>query len=879
MEHSLGANTTWEADIVLADGGIAVLRPILPTDRENLLQFYAGVSAESKYLRFFNSHPELTTAELEQWLNSDGHSQVHLALVYRSQIIAVAGYQVITHGGSDQHSSERIGDVAFLVQDAHHGRGVANILLEHLAQIGREHNIDRFCAQMLPHNRAMKEVFRRAGYSVRPELSDGFITVDFTIAATADSREVMLRRELRAEANSIRQILQPLPSPPAIGTQVGLFSADPNVVGIQKAEHRTQQLHRAIDSATEHNAAAIIFPAQGTSPQMSSEEAGAIVAYARAAGLRILGPASLGVINTAAEHRLNTTPAPMPRAGTVGIFTQSSGVAALTLSLAIAHNCGISSFLAAGAFADITANDMMQYWSTDDATQICLLSLDRIGNPRNFFRVLRRLALSKHVVVFNPGRAVTATDDAAEDPTPDSAEDPAPASAEAAKADSTEYFDQVVRQTGAMVVARRDVMFAITHILARQPLIAGRRVAVVSNSAGLVQHMTSAARRFQLAPAACVTPEDAPALLVDEVSRALDSSDVDAVVVAVVEIGTCHQQIRESLERIAAETNKPLVANFVGFSQANDTATTTPPSSLSPPSSSPSTPSSSSDEQPEAMGQLPVVSTYADGLEALSHIYASQHRRQAVLPLETSGSPESQILASPAEGRVASAEETARVLAHYGIDVLPSYPASHVAEALRAADQLGWDVVVRATNPAVRSRPDLVPVTRHIHNHAELHHAWETLATMGAEHGMSINQLAPIVQKTVSPGPTLTIRAFEDTKLGPIINVGISGIASDVLGDVQWAVPPLSLADAREVYDRLRAAPILRSAHRASLETLLVAVAKLKDEHPEISQLVLSPVISSQQRTVVAGAHLSITPPHQRDPGARALTTHIREQT
>lgn len=324
----------WEADVVLSDGAVAVLRGVLPTDRELLVDFYSRVSDHSKYLRFFNTHPELTDEDLADWLRVDGRDRVTLVIVVHDEIVATARYVLVPEAGPG-----RVADVSFLVRDDHHGRGAAHILLEHLAQIGREADVDRFYAEMLTSNHAMKHVFIGAGYEVHPALEDGFITVDFAIDPTTRSRTVMLQREHRAESASIGRLLTPA-SVAVVGDarrMSGIVSAivaggyggrvhvltdasgtgGPELlerldepVDLVIAESAGKDVTALFRAAAARQAHGMVFLADGDYPNLSVEETAELVSRARAHGIRACGPASLGIINTDPGHRLNASPAP-----------------------------------------------------------------------------------------------------------------------------------------------------------------------------------------------------------------------------------------------------------------------------------------------------------------------------------------------------------------------------------------------------------------------------------------------------------------------------------------------------------------------------------------------------------------------------------------
>ncbi|AKK04109.1 GNAT family N-acetyltransferase [Corynebacterium epidermidicanis] len=819
----------WEADVILNDGGIATLRPVQPTDRDALIEFYSRVSDKSKYLRFFTTHPELTAQDLTEWVEVDQRDQVTLVLIEREDIVATARYALVS--GHEQ----RTADVSFLVQDDHHGRGIANILLEHLAQIGRENDVKRFFAEMLTQNRSMVQTFIRAGYSVKPELEDGYITVDFPIDPTDISREVMERRELRAEATSIRRLLNP-----AQDTDLVIATYNPDT------------FDEVLDQAAQQGARGIISLADGHNPALTAQDLRDFVAQAREHGLRALGPASLGIINT--RGGLNTTPAPMPRTGNVGLFTQSAGISTLALSHAIERGVGISTFISAGAFADVTGNDVIQFWADDPDTNICLLSLDTVGNPRKFFRVLRRLALEKQVVVFIPSRALKSArylDD--------------PGISTLNNADPS-ALDAVIRSSGAMVVTRRDTMFDLAQLLARQPVPAGRRVAVISNSAGLSEQMAQSAQRFGLNPRAITVTGDPVSGLLEVTTAALADDSIDAVLSGLVEISTAGQvaAAHRGLSELATTTvHKPLIGTFVGFGDLPE-----------------------DDADTEHLGQLPVFGNYADALEALSLIVSNEEARAAARP-----QPEDEVgsgrrsaarefvaslLSSSPAGRELSDVETAHVLRLYGINLIPWQPVSTLAEAIVAAEEYGWDVVLKNVHPALRGRPELSAVVRHIGDSAELATAWNTLERMSADLGL--DAFSPVVQPTVPPGTTLTIRAIEDPVLGPISSVGIAGPISELLKDKSYGVPPLRRRDAHRMLTSLAASELLRG-HRGTppallepAEYVIMQVNALKDDVPALVEIELTPVIVGAMDTAVVGARMRIADiDTERDPLARRL--------
>ena len=147
----------WEADVLLRDGKTAHIRPIRPEDAELLVEFYSRVSDESKYYRFFSPMPHLSERDVKRFTEVDYVDRVALVLTSADKMIAVGRYDTVEPGKAE---------VAFLVEDGHQGRGIGQLLLEHLAQAGRERGIERFIAEVLPDNQAMIHTFKDAGYRV-----------------------------------------------------------------------------------------------------------------------------------------------------------------------------------------------------------------------------------------------------------------------------------------------------------------------------------------------------------------------------------------------------------------------------------------------------------------------------------------------------------------------------------------------------------------------------------------------------------------------------------------------------------------------------------------------------------------------------------------
>lgn len=867
----------WEADVLLTDGGVARMRPIRPDDAQILVEFYDRVSAESKYLRFFAPYPRLSPRDVARFTQVDYVDRVALILTVGERMIAVGRYDRLDN---DQ------AEVAFLVEDAHQGRGIAQLLLEHLAEAARERGITAFVAEVLPENRRMAQVFVDAGYRVTKGIEDGVLGVEFPILPTNTSVGVMERREHRAEAASMERLLNPdrvvvlgeggrvqglVTSMLRSGFRGEVLAVTTDGVPVSgvRTSRSVAEIDGTIDLAVisiptaqmggvvidvAHKGAHAMVVLTGTNADARDHRT--VVGLARAYGVRALGPDSLGVINTDPTVELNASPGPMPKEGVVGLFCQSAAIGVAFLNYAVRQDLGLSSFISTGEYADVTGNDVMQFWEDNERTELCLLSLDSIGNPRKFSRIARRLTRRKPVVVFAPGRAHRSShigDRGGLRHAPDAA------------------VDALFRQAGVMVVHRRGQMFDIAKIASRQPLPAGPRVRIISNSARLINQMAHTVQAVGLLndehwP---LSADAGPADFEIAARESLADEECDAVLCAAVGVfdrGT--EDVREALANIALESLKPLIGVFFEFAHQKEEAEPVEP----------------------ALDKLPIFDASADAIHALSALSAYAHwldRDPGAVPLlefDTVAAKRlvNQVLSAEPAGRMLTMEETSLLLGAYGIELIAPIEVSSLSEAAEVAHELGGEVVLKATAPAVRGRPDLASVHRNLQSSDDIAVAWTALGELVADLGLGSTEdvvlAQPVVQPMAPAGVALVIASREDAAFGPIVSLGLEGIPSELLGDTVYRVPPLTTVDAQAMVRDLRAAPTLFGRNGSPgvdverIEDLLHRVAQLSDELPQLASVTLTPCLASSHGISVLGARIFIAPTDdQRDPLARTL--------
>ncbi|MFD9825312.1 GNAT family N-acetyltransferase, partial [Streptomyces violascens] len=504
----------WEADVVLRDGGTARIRPITTEDAERLVSFYELVSDESKYYRFFAPYPRLSAKDVHRFTHHDYVDRVGLAATVGGEFIATVRYDRINAQGRPASAPADEAEVAFLVQDAHQGRGVASTLLEHIAAVARERGIRRFAAEVLPANNKMIKVFTDAGYQQKRSFEDGSVHLTLDLEPTAESLAVQRAREHRAEARSVQRLLAPGSvavvgtgrAPGGVGRTVlrNLLGAGftgrtyavnralgpeqrdldgvpafPSVAAIGEPVDLAivavpaERVPQAVADCGEHGVQSLVVLAAdyAESGPDGRERQRALVRQARSYGMRLIGPNAFGIINTAAGVRLNASLAPEPpAAGRIGLFTQSGAIGIALLSGLYRRGAGLSTFISSGNRADLSGNDFLQYWYEDPATDVVLLYLESIGNPRKFTRLARRTAAAKPVVVVKgarhsgttpPGHAVPVTR------VPDAT------------------VSALLRQAGVILVGTVTELVDAGLLLAGQPLPAGPRVAILGNSESL----------------------------------------------------------------------------------------------------------------------------------------------------------------------------------------------------------------------------------------------------------------------------------------------------------------------------------------------------------------------------------------------------------
>nr|WP_324192631.1 GNAT family N-acetyltransferase [Nocardia transvalensis] len=872
--------------MLASDGGVVRLRPITPGDAEALQNFHAGLSDRTRYLRYFGPYPKMTPRDLFRTTHVDYHDRVGLVIVLGEVIIAVGRYELL-----QEREGPRAAEVAFVVADGHQGRGLGSILLEHLAGAAAENGIETFVAEVLAENNAMVTVFRDAGYQVQRSRDGSVLHLEFAIDPTEALLSVRDSRERASEARSVGNLLAPrsvavigaTPSSGRVGGAVlanllsGLFQGPVYPVNPNRSSVRGVRAYATVrDIPDEVDLAVVAVPAaeiksvlddcmakgvkglvvltagfSETGPAGFAAERD-LVDAARGHGMRVVGPSALGIANTDPAVSLNATLASvLPGRGRVGFFCQSGPLGAAILAEAAARKLGLSTFVSAGNRADVSGNDLLQYWDTDPDTDVVLLYLETFGNPRKFSRIARRVARTKPVVVVSNGRHAAYI-------TP-------------ASPLERSLGRDLFAQAGIVQVDTISELFDCAMLLAYQPLPAGPRLAVIGNSAALGWLAVDAGRGegLTVGEPTDLGPQADPADYLTAVTAALAAPDIDALIVIFAPpVPISMAAFAEAIRTAARSASKPVLTTFVADHGMPNLLTMRGEGGIVERGSIPSYP-----DPERAARALARVRRYA----AWRTRPASRVARPADVSTERARELVEQWTTRAPEGGWLGDLEAAQLLDCYGIRVVEFREVRDEDGAEAAAQELGYPVAAKATGEIWRMRPDLTGVRLDLWRPSAVRRAYTDLAEISG------NEVVHI-QKMATKGLGCVLRVQDDPSFGSVISFGLSGTIIDLLGDRVYRALPLTEADSVELIDAPRAAPLLdgrtgvpgqtvgEPVDKLALAELAQRISALCDDLPEIRELAVEPVLASPQGTAILYARVRVGPePSRFDLGPRRL--------
>jgi acyl-CoA synthetase (NDP forming)/GNAT superfamily N-acetyltransferase len=853
---------------LLTDGATVEIRPARPGDFAAVRDMHAKMSPDNLYLRFFSMSPAVAEQEARRVCREPGPDHAALLALINGEVVGCGTYE---QAGAGSRSAE----VAFTVADDLHNRGVGMLLLEHLVSLARGRGFRAFTAETLNENAAMLRVFADAGLPAQRSLTDGVYGIRFPLpadeadAALGTYRDTVAVRERSADVASMRPVLVPASvavigasrRPGSVGRVIlqniisGGFPGPVYPVNPHAAEldgipcmPSAAALPDHVDLAViatppaavlgiaedcgRRGVKALVVIAAGLSGPARAE----LLGICRRHGMRMVGPASFGVANPsicldatfAARH---------PAAGTAGLALQSTGGTGFVLLEHLSRlGAGISSLVSFGDKDDVSGTDMLQWWESDEQTKLALLYLESIGNPPKFARTARRVGRTIPVLTVDVGRSATGK---------------LLAGARAARAATPLVTRQALfEQAGIVAAADLGELLDAAALLAAQPVPAGNRVGVVSNTRGGVV----------LAADACADAGLQIASLTGDTRRALrDLLPGEAAVAGPVDttVLATPASFRRCLELVGADSGVDVVLALTATTAGGDLVPEVAAARVPVPIAA------------AVMDQIEVVRLLPGPGKGSRPVPAYAYPRSAALALGHAArygtwraAPPGHVpdlegirqdrarelvagfLARPSRGGWLPHDATADLLACYGVPLADSAVVATEDEAIAAAERFGGPVTLRADVPGLLRTSDARDVLTGLHGADDVRRGFRLLQEVFGSPLAGV-----VVQPVVTGGVEVMISVLHEQVAGPLVLFGPGGPADDEMADRAARLAPLTDADADDLIRSGRAAPRLLglrdtpAADLAALRDMLLRVSRMVDDLPQIAELELNPVI------------------------------------
>jgi acyl-CoA synthetase (NDP forming)/GNAT superfamily N-acetyltransferase len=880
-----------DVDALRADGTIVHVRDVGPADRAEIERLHAQASDRSIYLRFFTPNragAEQYVARLAAPPSTDHHA---LGAFVRGRMVGVAAFERV-----DDTSAE----FALLVADDCQHQGIGTLLLEHLAASARGAGITRFVAEVLGENALMLDTARNLGLSCTTSLEYGTVSLEMQLAPGSRTVGAIGSRDQSAGSASLQPLLAPRSvvvigagkRAGSVGHEVlrnileGDFVGDVRVVNPNQFEVLgVPSVPSVVDLETAPDLAVLAVPASKVAQVIAEcgergiraaiilsagfAEAGPqgkrlqdeVLTIAREHGIRLVGPNCIGVVNTDPAVRLDATFAVLSgRPGRLAVLAQSGAFGVALITAADQIGLGVSQFVSVGNKADVGGNDLMLAWAADPRTTVIGMYLESIGDPLRFARIARHVTRTKPIIAVKSGRTEAGRKGAA--------------SHTAAAASPEVAIDALFRGSGVLRVRTVQEMLDTARVLTDQPLPAGPRIAIVGNSGGPEILAADAASDAGLTIAeldepVCALLRDAgvpvqnpidlgAAIQPDAVHVVLEalhaSPEVDAVLTVFTDIAVTEaSEMRAVIKTAAAASSKPTIAVEVG-----KPATT--------------------HELAGCAFSLPVFTFPEQAAEALGNAYRytqlrDDHERPGVRPAVTNRATGRALVSSAlAEGTEwLGADDIALLLKQYGVTSCPQRVVRTADEAATAAAEFGYPVALKLAEAGVH-KTELGGVRLGLTGELDVRRAVADL-DRGGETPTKL-----LVQPMITGGTELIIGAVHDQHFGPLVMLGAGGVLTDILGDRTFRLAPITDDDAEAMIGDLRSSRLLdgyrgsQPVSRTAIRNLLVRIATMVDDIPEIAELDLNPIVCRGDELLAIDARIRVAPaPHHPDPLVRQL--------
>ena len=874
----------------MRDGSTVRIRVMQAADEPALIALLQSLSEESRWLRFYSSPSSSALA-------AEAHREANLDHTFA--LVACHGGQqrVVGHAFYAGIDDERA-EVAFTIANDFQGRGLGTLLLGQLADVAAANGISFFEAEVVLANRAMLNVFRESGFPIEVSANAGQLHVVFPTSFTAEATARFERRESIAAVNALKLFFEPravavVGASRQRGTIGGeifhnllsygfkgpVYPVNPGADVIEgiPAYRSIEDISEPVDLAIivvpaakviEVTAAcgrkgvkALVVISAGFSEtgKEGKELQAELLSVCRAAGMRLIGPNCMGIANTDPAVLLDATFAPgVPPPGRVGFSSQSGALGLAIIEFANSLGLGISTFVSVGNKADISGNDLIRYWESDDNTDVILLYLESFGNPKKFSQIARRVGRKKPIVVVKSGRSAAGARATSSH-----------TGALIAASDVT--VDALFRQAGVIRTDTLAELFDVASVLANQPLPPGHRVGIITNAGGpailcadacearglevpLLSETSQSALRAFLPPGASLgNPVDmiasAPAEHYREAIEIVGNDDnVDSLIVIFTPpLVTRPEDVANAIvgatQRI--DKNKPLLSVFLSAQDAPKQLRAT---DICIPSFS----------FPE---------TAAIALARAARYRGWRERPQTVPPrFDDIDTDEAAAVVAAAlirgEGWL-NPDEVAKLCSCYGLPLVEQRIVNTAEDAGAAAEEIGRTVVLKAIAPGLLHKTDAGGVHLNLRGAEQVTRAAQEMNEKLKTKGYSASGF--LVQAMARPGVEMIVGVVHDPQFGPVVACGAGGVQVELLRDVSVRLTPLAREDASEMVRELKTYPLLNGFRGgpvrdvAALEAGLLRVSAMVEDIPQIAELDCNPFVVNERGAAIVDARIRVT--------------------
>ncbi|HSN04255.1 MAG TPA: GNAT family N-acetyltransferase [Nitrospira sp.] len=870
--------------VILRDGTTAAIHPTHAEDRAMMQVFIDRLSPASRRHRFFSETGPAADTIASLCDSSNPSKQLTVAVTR-----TIAGQPRIIAAGSYWARTADEAEVAMAVADDFHGKGLGTILLERLAMLAIHRGFTRLWAVTHTDNVAMREVFRESGYPIHESYEGGDMQVQLSLRPSERTTTRLELRERIATTASLRPFFYPrsvavigasrdpksigyrivealavnrftgviYPVNPKAATIAGLtcfssVAAIPDVVDLAVIVVPRDSVLPVLTDCAGKGISSVIVISSGfaESGPEGKEAQDRLLETVRQQGMRMIGPNCFGLLNADPAIRLNATfTSAFPPAGRMAMASQSGALGLAILAAAHRLQLGVSSFVSLGNNADVSTNDLLQYWEDDPSTDLILLYLESFGNPRRFARIARRVARRKPIVAIKSGRSLAGRR--------------AASSHTAALASSEVAVDTLFQQSGVIRADTLDELFALARGLAEQPLPKGQRVGIITNAGGpailctdaceagglsvpeLSKATTEALAAF-LPPAASVkNPVDliasaAPDQYTQAITTLLASREVDALIVLYMSVtvgdaaGIASGILRGiSTARQAGGMDIPI---YICWMAEGDLERTFQAAG-------------------ETIPTFPLPEHPAVVLGKARRYEAWRSKPLGMIPdfddmdFATARAICAKTLSHEGPGWL-TVEDTRALLAAAKLPVAQGGVASTADQAAALAQETGFPVAVKLASRQILHKTEVGGVHLNLADEQAVRNSFEAIRARLAQDDQLDAMEGVLVQPMLSGGTEVMVGVTHDPLFGPLIAFGLGGIHVEILGDVRFRITPLTDRDAAQLVREIKGYRLLQgyrghpAADVAAIEEVLLRLSRLVEEVPEISELDLNPIFA-----------------------------------